>query len=167
MSEHEQEKALVGDYTRALFSYDLSVIAKGYIYGWGQLFGAAGAANFHNLLALDAPSAFTAMREKNFESHLGSVLDALEHSSPAAVIITVTAFAFVIALRGLGLVGIVWMFMRRHYAVLLACSGLIAYFAVIHLFTGNSRYRLPVEPALIFLALYGIDGLRARLRREG
>lgn len=167
MSEREQEKSLIGDYTRALFSYDLSVIAKGYIYGWGQLFGAAGAANFHNLLGLDAPSSFSAMREKNFESHLGSVLDALERSSPAAVMITVTAFAFVIALRGLGLVGIIWMFMRRHYAVLLACSGLIAYFAIIHLFTGNSRYRLPVEPALIFLALYGIDGLRARLRREG
>jgi hypothetical protein len=49
---------------------------------------------------------------------------------------------------------------------LLSCAGLIIYFAIIHLFTGNSRYRLPVEPALILLALYGIDGLRVRLRRE-
>ena len=80
--------------------------------------------------------------------------------------ITVMALAFVIVLRALGLAGLVWMFMRRHYAVLLACAGMIAYFAVIHLFTGNSRYRLPVEPALILLALYGVDGLRARLRRE-
>lgn len=166
MSEHEKKKALTGDYTRALFSYDPSVIAKGYVYGWAQFFGAAGAANFHNLLGLDAPSAFTAMREKNFESHLGSVIYALKRSSPAAVMITVMALAFVIVLRALGLAGLVWMFMRRHYAVLLACAGMIAYFAVIHLFTGNSRYRLPVEPALIFLALYGVDGLRARLRRE-
>jgi hypothetical protein len=58
------------------------------------------------------------------------------------------------------------MFMRRHYAVLLCCAGLITYFAIFHLFIGNSRYRLPMEPALIFLALYGVDGLRARLRRE-
>jgi len=72
----------------------------------------------------------------------------------------------VIILRALGLVGITWMFMRRHYAVLLCCAGLITYFAVFHLFIGNSRYRLPMEPALIFLALYGVDGLRARLRRE-
>ncbi|HJO89425.1 MAG TPA: hypothetical protein QF403_07245, partial [Alphaproteobacteria bacterium] len=105
------------------------------------------------------------MRERNFDSHLGSVIYALKRSSPAAVVVSVTALVFVIALRGLGLMGIVWMFMRRHYAVLLACVGLIAYFAVIHLFTGNSRYRLPVEPALIFLALYGVDGLRTRLRR--
>jgi hypothetical protein len=39
--------------------------------------------------------------------------------------------------------------------------------AVFHLSVGNSRYRLPVEPALIFLALCGVDGLCARLRREG
>ena len=80
--------------------------------------------------------------------------------------ITVMALVFVVALRGLGLVGIAWMFMRRHYAVLLSCAGLIVYFAIIHLFTGNSRYRLPVEPALILLAHYGVDGLRARLCRE-
>ena len=165
MSAREKKNALIGDYTRALFSYDPSVIAKGYVYGWAQFFGAAGAANFHNLLGLDASSAFTAMRERNFDSHLGSVIYALKRSSPAAVVVSVTALVFVIALRGLGLMGIVWMFMRRHYAVLLACVGLIAYFAVIHLFTGNSRYRLPVEPALIFLALYGVDGLRTRLRR--
>jgi len=67
----------------------------------------------------------------------------------------------------LGLIGLAWMFMKRHYAVLLACAGLITYFAVLHLFAGNSRYRLPVDPALIFLALYGVDGLRARLCREG
>jgi 4-amino-4-deoxy-L-arabinose transferase-like glycosyltransferase len=166
MSEHVQEKALIGDYARALFSYDLSVIAKGYAYGWGQFFGAPGAANFHNLLDLEASSAFTAMREKNFESHFGSVIYALKSSSLGAVTISVTAFIFVVFLRMIGLVGIVWMFMRRHYAVLLSCAGLIIYFAIIHLFTGNSRYRLPVEPALILLALYGIDGLRVRLRRE-
>ncbi len=166
MSARKREKALIDYYTRAFFSYNLSVIAKATVYGWGQFFGAAGAANFHNLLGLDAPSAFATMREKNFESHLGSVIDALKHSSAAAVAISITAFAFVIALRALGLVGIAWMFMRRHYAVLLTCAGLIAYFAVFHLFIGNSRYRLPMEPALIFLALYGIDGLRFRLRRE-
>ncbi len=166
MSTREREKALTAYYTRTFFSYDLPVIAKATAYGWAQFFGAAGAANFHNLLNLDAPSAFSTMREKNFESHLGSVIDALERSSAAAVTISVTAFIFVIILRALGLVGIAWMFMRRHYAVLLCCAGLIAYFAVFHLFIGNSRYRLPMEPALIFLALYGIDGLRAFLRRE-
>jgi len=166
MSSREREKALTAFYTRTFFSYDLPVIAKATAYGWAQFFGAAGAANFHNLLNLDAPSAFTAMREKNFESHLGSVIDALERSSAAAVTISMTAFIFVIILRALGLVGITWMFMRRHYAVLLCCAGLITYFAIFHLFIGNSRYRLPMEPALIFLALYGVDGLRARLRRE-
>ena len=166
MSEREREKDLTAFYTRNFFSYDLPVIAKATVYGWGQFFGAAGAANFHNLLDLDAPSAFTTMREKNFESHLGSVIDALKRSSVAAVAISITAFAFVIALRALGLVGIAWMFMRRHYAVLLCCAGLITYFAIFHLFIGNSRYRLPMEPALIFLALYGVDGLRFRLRRE-
>jgi hypothetical protein len=63
MSEREKKNALIGDYTRALFSYDLSVIAKGYVYGWAQFFGAAGAANFHNLLGLDASIA--ALRGEN------------------------------------------------------------------------------------------------------
>ena len=167
LSDYERQTAMLDYYMRAFFSYKFPVIAKGYVYSWGQFFGAAGAANFHNLLGLDAPSAFAAMREKNFESHLGSVLDALKRSPPAAMAISVTALVFVIALRGLGLIGLAWMFMKRHYAVLLACAVLITYFAVLHLFAGNSRYRLPVDPALIFLALYGVDGLRARLCREG
>lgn len=167
MSASKREKILTTYYIHTFFSYDLSVITKATAYGWGQFFGAAGAANFHNLLGLDAPSAFTAMREKNFESHFGSVIDALKRSSAAAVTISVMSLMFVIVLRALGLIGLAWMFMRRHYAVLLSCAGLIAYFAVFHLFIGNSRYRLPMEPALIFLALYGVDGLRARLRREG
>jgi 4-amino-4-deoxy-L-arabinose transferase-like glycosyltransferase len=167
MSEREREKVLIAYYIRVFFSYDLSVIVKATAYGWGQFFGAAGAANFHNLLGLDAPRAFAIMREKNFESHLGSVIYGLERSSPEVVAVSVTAFAFVIALRVLGLAGIVWVLMRRHYVVLLSCAGLIAYFAAFHMFIGSSRYRLPVEPALIFLALYGVDALRSRQRREG
>ena len=34
---------------------------------------------------------------------------------------------------------------------------LITYFAMVHLFVGNSRYRITVEPALILLAVDGVS----------
>ena len=39
---------------------------------------------------------------------------------------------------------------------------MISYFALVHLFVGNSRYRLAVEPALVLLFLYGIEAVWRR-----
>jgi len=45
----------------------------------------------------------------------------------------------------------------REYGVLFILSGIIIYFMLIALFVGNSRYRLPIEPALIIMAIYGFN----------
>ena len=50
--------------------------------------------------------------------------------------------------------GIFAMWRRGNYALMFTLLGLIGYFVAVHLFHGNSRYRIPVEPAMILFSLY-------------
>lgn len=36
----------------------------------------------------------------------------------------------------------------------------ISYFALVHLFVAGSRYRLPIEPLPVLLAIYVLDAIR-------
>ena len=56
------------------------------------------------------------------------------------------------------------MIWRQHWSLLLVVVAMISYFALVHLFVGNSRYRLAVEPALVLLFLYGIEAVCRRFR---
>jgi hypothetical protein len=47
----------------------------------------------------------------------------------------------------------------RQYGLLFVLTGSIIYFTLIALFVGNSRYRLPIEPALTIMAIYGFSFL--------
>ena len=93
---------------------------------------------------------------------LAAWFDALGSAAWPAVAITLTAMAFVVVLRLLGLVGIVTLARRRQWRPLVVILGAIAYFAMVIPFYGNSRFRVPVEYLFVLLALAGVDGLRRR-----
>ena len=39
--------------------------------------------------------------------------------------------------------------------VLVVILGVLIYFASIHIYHGSSRYRVPIEPILVYLSFYG------------
>ena len=51
--------------------------------------------------------------------------------------------------------GLIMMIKDKEYGALFIFTGVITYFVLIALFVGNSRYRLPIESALIIMAVYG------------
>jgi hypothetical protein len=51
--------------------------------------------------------------------------------------------------------------------MLLTIVSIISYFALVHLFVGNSRYRISIEPALMLLFLHGIEAMWRRWRSSG
>ena len=50
------------------------------------------------------------------------------------------------------------------YTLLITLAGIIGYFIAVHLFHGNSRYRVPVEPAMMIFTLYGLQAMSDRYR---
>ncbi len=163
MSKHDKLSSIATYYKKQLFTYDYNTVAKGFVDSWIGLFGAGGAANLHNLLALDGSRSIQAMSSS--EKHMSrtdAVFDTLLKSNLVVISISLLSFIYVIVLRILGLIGLVRMIRCREYGVLFILSGIIIYFMLIALFVGNSRYRLPIEPALIIMAVYGFNTLVKR-----
>ena len=163
MSKHDKLSSIATYYKKQLFTYDYNTVTKGFIDSWIGLFGAGGAANLHNLLALDGSRSIQAMSSS--EKHMSrtdAVFDTLLKSNLVVISISLLSFIYVIVLRILGLIGLVRMIICKEYGVLFILSGVITYFMLIALFVGNSRYRLPIEPALIIMAVYGFSAFVKR-----
>ena len=153
---------MVAYYGSKLVSYPISVLLKSYLDSWIGFFGGGGAVNFHNLLSMDGERAIYKNVDKNYSGIFGAVLDAFVESSQGAILISILSYLYVIILRVLGLFGIIEMIKRKNYSFLLVISGLIIYFALTVIFVGTSRYRLPIEHALVILSLYGAVFFKSR-----
>ena len=140
------------------FSYSPRTFARAFGWAWVQYYGIPGVSNFMNLFGLGGETAFARYRHQHYDNYVQAGLDALSNASPVFVILTGVGFLFVIAVRLLGLIGVVTLLRRRLWPVLLIVGAGLGYFTLVHLFVANSRYRLPIEPLLFLLALYGLDG---------
>jgi 4-amino-4-deoxy-L-arabinose transferase-like glycosyltransferase len=158
----EQEKSIIvaSYYKNKLLTYDYKIVVKGFIDSWIGFFGAGGATNLHNILALDGNRSVHIMAEsEKHVSRVDATLAILLESNLATIVISLLSFVYVIVLRVFGLIGLINMIKDREYGVLFILSGIVTYFVFIALFVGNSRYRLPVEPALIIMAVYGFSAV--------
>jgi hypothetical protein len=158
-----QKFAYLEERGRELFlSYPAHTFARAFVWAWAQFYGVPGVSNFLNLFGLGEQTAFARYRQQKYDNYLQAGIDALKNASPVFTVLTVAGFLFILVLRILGLIGVVTVFRRRLWPIVLVVGGGLGYFTLIHLFVANSRYRLPIESLLFLLALYGLDGLRRR-----
>lgn len=144
-----------------LLAYPAADLLTAYARSWIQFFGAAGAGRWHNLFQVSGNMEEIWFTTK--QSDVWGMVTAFVKSAPlGAVAISAVCLLFVIIMRLFGLLGLVALAKRREYDMLLILTLLIIYFAMVHLFVGNSRYRIAVEPALILLAMYGWKFVRQR-----
>jgi hypothetical protein len=71
---------------------------------------------------------------------------------------------FSLALKALALLGMVYLILSRRYDLLLFFSGAILYFMFMHIYHGSPRYRLPIEPIFIILAICGLQQIAERFK---
>ncbi len=153
--------AYLADKGREQFlSYPVRTFTRAFGWAWAQYYGIPGVSNFMNLFDLGGETAFARFRRQQYDNYIDAGFDALKNASPVFVSLTAAGFLFVFVLRGLGLFGVFTLFRRRLWPVLLIVGAGVGYFTLIHLLVANSRYRLPIEPILFLLALYGLDGWR-------
>ena len=63
-------------------------------------------------------------------------------------------------MRAIGLIGVFVIIRKRNWALLMLLASIIGYFLLIHIFNSSARYRLPIEPLLLLLALFGFDYIK-------
>lgn len=160
LADREKYEYLADKGREQFFSYPVRTFGTSFGWAWAQYYGIPGVSNFMNLFGLGEETAFAAFRRHHNDNYIDAGLDALKKASPVFSVLTAAGFMFVFILRGLSLLGIVTLIRRRLWSVLLVIVAGLAYFTVIHLFVANSRYRLPMEPILFLLAVYGLDGWR-------
>lgn len=161
----DRNKALASEGMQTLLSYPALDFAKALYRSVAQFFFAGGAGNWHNLFGIGAENLSEAWFT-NAQDDLWGLLKRLFEDIPlAGLIFSFIAIGFAIVTRVIGLVGLISLFRHDRLGSLLLISGFVSYFALIHVFVGNSRYRVSVEPMLMLLFLSGISWLRQRLHR--
>ena len=134
-----------------------------------QFMVSGGAGNLHNLLGTDT-GRLNQVWFKTSQQDVGGMLKSFFGGAPpGALFISIVCLGFALVARLIGLVGVVAIWQSRQFALLLTLLGLIGYFVAVHLFHGNSRYRIPVEPAMMLLVLFGLQAMWDwfRTRRPG
>ncbi len=149
-----------------LLSYPVADFAKALFRSQAQFYFAGGAGNWHNLFDIGAESVSVAWFT-NAQDELWPLLQRLfSDVPPAGLVFSTLAIGFTVLARLIGLIGILSLCRTERWGLLLVIAGIVLYFAFIHVFVGNSRYRVAVEPMLMFLTIGGLDQLYRRFGRH-
>jgi 4-amino-4-deoxy-L-arabinose transferase-like glycosyltransferase len=160
MTTSEQHEAMLKEGYRTLLSYPLPELLVAYARSITQFFFAGGSGRWHYLLVEDPTQLAKAWFETSQDDIIGMAYRFLTSASGAAIAISGLCIGFVITARLIAVAGFLEMCRRSNGPLILVLVSIITYFALVHLFVGNSRYRISSEPALMFFVLFGIERIR-------
>ena len=166
LTRDQQYERLVEFGYKTLLSYPPTVIARALAQSVGQFLLGGGAGNYFNLFGIDAQRLSTVWMTETTGRPLETLRRAFAEAPLAMYLIGAVTYVFVLVMRAAGLVGLVMVGVRRQWPLLLLLIGLVAYYALVHIFAGSARYRLVIEPALLLLAVLGIRDVAAWVRRR-
>lgn len=129
------------------------------------LYGSGGTGTLRDLWDIEGQGIHAIESQEGDGSVFGSAILFLERISPGYLLIVFTGLAYVFLMRLLGLVGFVAMLKSRHWREFVIYAGMLALFTAMYLFLGQPRFRLPLEPILVIIAVWGWDAL-GRLRQR-
>lgn len=155
----ERNDLLFHHFMQRLYSFDPSVFARALVSAWIGFFISGGAQRINIMMEIPHE------RTDRFLNQLDSwhiLKKSFLENPPLGILIVVLCAGIAIVLRLLGLIGLIAIISRHHWTLLLVVTGAILFKLSVHMFYGQSRYRIPVDPYLILLAIFGIDALRHR-----
>lgn len=155
----ERNDLLFHHFMQRLRSFEPSIFARALVPAWIGFFVSGGAQRINHMLEIPHE------RTDKFLNRLDSwyiLKKSFLENPPLGTLIVIFCAGIAIVLRFLGLVGFMTIISRHHWPLLLIIMGAILFKLSVHLFYGQSRYRIPVDPYLVLLAIFGIDALRHR-----
>ena len=149
-----------------LLSYPAIDLAEAYARSIAQFLFGGGSGRLHYVLQSDPERLAELWFKTSQTSLVDMVREFFRTASPAALAASAFALSFVLFARIVGTAGLISLVRTRAWPLLAVLIPVISYFALIHLFVGNSRYRLVTEPALMFLAVVGLEAIWRNVRRR-
>jgi 4-amino-4-deoxy-L-arabinose transferase-like glycosyltransferase len=166
LAEPERWRRLTDVGYRQLFDYPFTAHLKTGLRSLLQFLFAPGAGNWHGLLGLGAGEMSQAWFVTDQSDPFAVFRGFFSRAPLSAILVSALSLAIILGLRILQAVGIVDTARRHEWVLLFVLICLIAYFTLVHVYVGNSRYRLVVDPALNLLAVAGLRTLFARITRS-
>lgn len=155
----KRQSSLTKFYLGEIYSYPMRVLTAAAISSQVNLFASGGAQNVTRLLSQDVIESHSVFVQSGRGDRVLTFLSVLFDGSKVSVLLTIVAIAFAVVARVLGLAGFVAMARRQQWPILFMTVTIIGYGVAVVLFNGLSRYRIPLEPMLAILAVYGFDSL--------
>lgn len=125
-----------------------------------------GAAAWHNLFDVFPSGMVQVYSQTSKANPLVFIQSVLSKIPSAALAFSAMCFLFVLFARVAMLAGIVEMCRRRMWGLVLILTGIIIYYSLSSLLNGQARYRAPVEPEFMMLAVAGIAWLCDMFRKS-
>lgn len=156
-------KGLVSAGWSLMGSYELADYTKAIFRSAAYFFMTGAAGNWHNLLDVNSRVNVQSWYNTSQDHVINLLKDLIQNLGITASLITGICLIFSASMKLLAALGFVHLVRYRKWPELMVYAGTILYFIAAALFLGQSRYRVPAEPALMVLAASGLSFLFNKL----
>ena len=161
-----QSRILSGIYLDAMLEVPVSVHARVFIESLAELYIAGGASNIRNYLGIEGKQAIVQFQGESRSSLADAARRLFSRISYGYAVLLVIAFGYTLAMRTIGIVGLVSMFRKGMSSQVLAILAVMAVLTLSYLYLGQSRFRVPLEPYLAVMSAIGISAVRGKVDRK-
>lgn len=140
-------------------------LAKGLLRSWAALLVGGGAANAKNYLDLPGETPTQFLQSYRWQGLAAFARDFLGQGQVVYPLLVMLTAAFALLMRLAGLFGLWRLWRQGETGLLLLLLAELIYFTLSYLFLGQSRFRVPMEPALLTLAALGLTWAAPKRRR--
>ena len=145
---------LTKDGYKLFFSNPIEGHIKAFTRSIVQFFISGGGQNFTNLMTPVNKKKLN-NKAKDWKNKAHKRIMLFYDNNNLALVNTIITVTYATIMRIMAILGLIFILKRKKYAYVLFILGVLIYFASIHIYHGSSRYRVPIEPILVYLSFYG------------
>lgn len=160
MTPIDRSRELAGAYLGAMLEVPVDAHAKAFAQSLAELYVAGGASNIRNYLGIEGKHAIVQFQGEGRSSLADAVNLLLTRIDYGYAVLLVVTFGYTLAMRTIGIVGLVTMFRKDMTSQTLVILAVMAVLTLSYLYLGQSRFRVPLEPYLAVMAAVGLYAVR-------
>jgi hypothetical protein len=132
--------------------------ARALLESWSYLYFSGGASNFRNYLGISGKNKIVSFQRDKHDGFNGIINLIRSIDYPYLYILLLTT-SFSIITRIYGVIGVYYLIKNRNsWPYLIILLGVVILSMGMYLYLGQSRFRVPIEPILMFFAVAGLLG---------
>ncbi|WPE17683.1 ArnT family glycosyltransferase [Candidatus Thioglobus autotrophicus] len=147
-------RAIVGGIINEPFRYHAHALLE----SWSYLYFSGGASNFRNYLGISGKNKIVSFQKDKHDGFNGIISLIRSIDYPYLYILLLTT-SFSVITRIYGAIGVYYLIKNRNYwPYLIILLGIVMLSMGMYLYLGQSRFRVPIEPILMFFTVAGLLG---------